>query len=78
VDLGAARKLAAHLVDNGLDALVVSGTTGEPPPPQTPPPPQPQRPDNWEDWADGAEGDGAGDSSAETESAASKEPADVN
>ena len=31
VDLGAARKLAAHLVDNGLDALVVSGTTGESP-----------------------------------------------
>ena len=31
LDIPAARKLAAHLVDNGLDALVVSGTTGESP-----------------------------------------------
>ena len=29
VDLGAAAKLAAHLLDNGSDGLVVAGTTGE-------------------------------------------------
>ena len=43
-----------------------------------PDPDQPQRPDNWEDWADSADDPSTGDSSAETESAASKEPADVN
>lgn len=31
LDLAAGRKLAAHLVDNGLDALVLAGTTGESP-----------------------------------------------
>src|SRR6188768_3854836 len=31
LDLGAAQKVAAHLVDNGHDGLVVSGTTGEAP-----------------------------------------------
>lgn len=31
LDLDAGRKLAAHLVDNGIDALVLAGTTGESP-----------------------------------------------
>lgn len=31
VDLGAARRLAAHLVANGSDGIVVTGTTGESP-----------------------------------------------
>ena len=31
LDLDAAQRLASHLVDNGHDALVVSGTTGESP-----------------------------------------------
>ncbi|WP_026917725.1 4-hydroxy-tetrahydrodipicolinate synthase [Gordonia shandongensis] len=31
IDLGRAAELAAHLVDNGCDALVVNGTTGESP-----------------------------------------------
>lgn len=31
LDLGAARRLAAHLVDHGSDGLVVCGTTGESP-----------------------------------------------
>jgi 4-hydroxy-tetrahydrodipicolinate synthase len=31
LDLDAAQKLATHLVDNGCDGLVVSGTTGESP-----------------------------------------------
>ncbi|MFD7335966.1 4-hydroxy-tetrahydrodipicolinate synthase [Streptomyces violascens] len=31
LDLPAARKLAAHLVDNGCDGLVLNGTTGESP-----------------------------------------------
>ncbi len=31
LDLDAARRLAAHLVDNGSDGLVVAGTTGESP-----------------------------------------------
>lgn len=31
LDLAAGRRLAAHLVDNGLDALVLAGTTGESP-----------------------------------------------
>ena len=31
VDVGAFRRLAAHLVDNGSDGLVVTGTTGESP-----------------------------------------------
>lgn len=31
VDLGAARRVARHLVDSGCDGLVVSGTTGESP-----------------------------------------------
>ena len=31
VDLGAAQRLATHLVDHGHDGLVVSGTTGESP-----------------------------------------------
>ncbi|MCS4489141.1 4-hydroxy-tetrahydrodipicolinate synthase [Corynebacterium sp. ES2775-CONJ] len=31
LDLGAAAKLARHLVDNGVDSLVLSGTTGEAP-----------------------------------------------
>jgi len=31
LDLAGARRLAAHLVDNGNDGLVVSGTTGESP-----------------------------------------------
>lgn len=31
VDLEAARSLAAHLVDNGVDSLVLAGTTGESP-----------------------------------------------
>lgn len=31
VDLAAARRLAAHLVDQGCDGLVVNGTTGEAP-----------------------------------------------
>lgn len=31
VDLGAGRDLAAHLVENGIDALVLAGTTGESP-----------------------------------------------
>ena len=31
LDLAAAQKVAAHLVDNGHDGLVVSGTTGESP-----------------------------------------------
>ena len=33
LDLDAAQRLANHLVDNGHDALVVSGTTGESPTP---------------------------------------------
>lgn len=31
LDLAGARRLAAHLVDNGIDQLVISGTTGESP-----------------------------------------------
>ncbi|STC68008.1 4-hydroxy-tetrahydrodipicolinate synthase [Corynebacterium pilosum] len=31
LDLDAGRKLAAHLVDNGIDSLVLAGTTGESP-----------------------------------------------
>lgn len=31
LDITASRKLASHLVDNGIDALVLSGTTGESP-----------------------------------------------
>lgn len=31
IDIAAGRRLAAHLVDNGLDALVLAGTTGESP-----------------------------------------------
>lgn len=31
LDLDSGRKLAAHLVDNGIDALVLAGTTGESP-----------------------------------------------
>lgn len=31
VDVAAGRRLAAHLVDNGIDSLVVGGTTGESP-----------------------------------------------
>ncbi|WIM66817.1 4-hydroxy-tetrahydrodipicolinate synthase [Corynebacterium breve] len=31
LDLNAGRKLAAHLVDNGIDSLVLAGTTGESP-----------------------------------------------
>ena len=31
LDLEAGRKLAAHLVDNGVDSLVLAGTTGESP-----------------------------------------------
>lgn len=31
LDLKAGRKLAAHLVDNGVDSLVLAGTTGESP-----------------------------------------------
>ena len=31
LDLPGARRLAAHLVDNGIDDLVISGTTGESP-----------------------------------------------
>lgn len=31
LDVKAARHLAAHLVDNGIDSLIVSGTTGEAP-----------------------------------------------
>src|SRR6187431_155241 len=31
IDLSAAQKIAAHLVDNGHDGLVISGTTGESP-----------------------------------------------
>ncbi len=31
LDLDAGRKLAAHLVDNGVDSLVLAGTTGESP-----------------------------------------------
>lgn len=31
LDLAAGRKLAAHLVDNGIDALILAGTTGESP-----------------------------------------------
>ncbi|MCP1388627.1 4-hydroxy-tetrahydrodipicolinate synthase [Corynebacterium sp. TA-R-1] len=31
VDLDAGRRLAAHLVDNGIDSLVLAGTTGESP-----------------------------------------------
>jgi 4-hydroxy-tetrahydrodipicolinate synthase len=31
LDLGAAQRLATHLVDTGCDAIVVSGTTGESP-----------------------------------------------
>ena len=31
VDLDAAARLAAHLVDHGNDALVLNGTTGEAP-----------------------------------------------
>lgn len=31
IDIAAGRRLAAHLVENGLDALVLSGTTGESP-----------------------------------------------
>lgn len=31
LDLDAGRKLAAHLVDNGMDSLVLAGTTGESP-----------------------------------------------
>ncbi len=32
LDLDAAQKLATHLIDHGNDGLVVSGTTGSPPP----------------------------------------------
>ena len=28
LDLAAARKLAVHLVDNGIDSLILGGTTG--------------------------------------------------
>ncbi|QGU04852.1 4-hydroxy-tetrahydrodipicolinate synthase [Corynebacterium comes] len=31
LDIDAGRRIAAHLVDNGLDALVLAGTTGESP-----------------------------------------------
>src|SRR5687767_9951301 len=31
LDLSAAQKVAAHLIDNGHDGLVISGTTGESP-----------------------------------------------
>ncbi len=31
LDVAGARRLAAHLVDNGIDSLIVSGTTGESP-----------------------------------------------
>ncbi|MFP7364627.1 4-hydroxy-tetrahydrodipicolinate synthase [Corynebacterium callunae] len=31
IDIAAGRQLAAHLVDNGLDSLVLAGTTGESP-----------------------------------------------
>lgn len=31
LDLGAAVRLATHLVDNGIDSLILSGTTGESP-----------------------------------------------
>ena len=31
LDVAQARRLAAHLVDNGVDSLIVSGTTGEAP-----------------------------------------------
>ncbi|OFS22367.1 4-hydroxy-tetrahydrodipicolinate synthase [Corynebacterium sp. HMSC04H06] len=31
LDLGRARELAAHLVDNGIDSLIIGGTTGESP-----------------------------------------------
>ena len=31
LDLAGARRLAAYLVDNGIDQLVISGTTGESP-----------------------------------------------
>ena len=31
LDLEAGRKLAAHLVDNGVDSLILGGTTGESP-----------------------------------------------
>lgn len=31
LDVAAGRKLAAHLVDNGCDALILAGTTGESP-----------------------------------------------
>lgn len=36
VDFDSARRLAAHLVDDGCDAVVVSGTTGESPTTHTP------------------------------------------
>ena len=31
LDVAAGRRLAAHLVDNGVDSLILSGTTGESP-----------------------------------------------
>lgn len=31
LDIAAARRLAAHLVDNGVDSLILAGTTGESP-----------------------------------------------
>ena len=31
LDVSAGRRLAAHLVDNGVDSLILSGTTGESP-----------------------------------------------
>lgn len=31
LDVAAGRRLAAHLVDNGIDSLIISGTTGESP-----------------------------------------------
>ncbi|MFV0427534.1 MAG: 4-hydroxy-tetrahydrodipicolinate synthase [Beutenbergiaceae bacterium] len=36
VDIDSARRLAAHLVDSGCDALVLNGTTGESPTTHTP------------------------------------------
>ncbi|MDU5017726.1 MAG: dihydrodipicolinate synthase family protein, partial [Corynebacterium sp.] len=31
LDVAAGRRLAAHLVDNGVDSLILGGTTGESP-----------------------------------------------
>ncbi len=31
LDVAAGRRLAAHLVDNGVDSLILAGTTGESP-----------------------------------------------